>query len=113
MSGEQLLFIVLFVLIPLFNVLAKLLRKRRPAPPVPEERVTALPPPRVLHPVPAPSPLPARVTRAGPAEVQAVERRRRVPYRLRSTDVRRGIVLMTILGPCRALEPGASPETRA
>jgi len=112
MSGEQLLFLALFVLIPLLNALARLLRKRRPAPPVLDEPVAALPPPRVLHPVPEPAPPPARVTRAEPAVVQVVERRRRVPYRLRSADVRRGMVLMTILGPCRALEPGARSETR-
>jgi hypothetical protein len=115
MSVEQLLFIALFVLVPLFNFLAKVLRqRRRPAAPIPQaeepgEPVTALPPPRVLLPVPEPPRPSARPPRA-PA-VLVVERRRRAPYRLRPADVRRGLVLMTILGPCRALEREASPNT--
>ncbi len=44
MSVEQLLFLVLFVLLPLLNMLRKALRNRRPAPPVPEAgRVEPMP----------------------------------------------------------------------
>jgi hypothetical protein len=41
----------------------------------------------------------------------AAEQRRRAAFG--PGDIRRGIVIMTILGPCRALEPEATPETRA
>jgi len=115
MSVEQLLFLFLFVLIPLFNVLRKVLRKRQPAPPLPETRpvesMPALPPPRKLHPVPALVHPPARATTAERRPAPVAEPRRRRPY-LAPSDVRRGIVIMTILGPCRALEPEAAAETR-
>ncbi|MGH7334783.1 MAG: hypothetical protein ACREKS_18970 [Candidatus Rokuibacteriota bacterium] len=116
MSVEQLLFLVLFVLIPLINVLRRVLRKR-PTPPVPEavraESMPALPPPRVLQPVPEFARPPARATAAERRPAEVAEQRRQTPYRFSPSAVRRGIVLMTILGPCRALEPEATPETRA
>lgn len=66
-----------------------------PVPPVVPRARTPQPLPRVAPrstPVPAGEPLVAPRTRA--------------PVRLdHLRDVRRGIVLMTILGPCRALEP--------
>jgi hypothetical protein len=112
MSVEQLLFLVLFVLVPLFNVLARVLRKRRaPPPPVPraEPELPAMRPlPRVITALPEPAPAP-RATR--PVGVPVAEPRRRTPYRLSARDVHRGMVLMTILGPCRALEPRAGRET--
>ena len=114
MSVEQLLFLVLFVLLPLLNMLRKALRNRRPAPPVPEARREeprpVLPPPMVLHPVPALARPPARATTVERRPVQAAEQRRRTAFS--PSDIRRGIVIMTILGPCRALEPEATTETR-
>ena len=116
MSVEQLLFLVLFVLLPLLNMLRKALRNRRPAPPVPEAgRVEPMPvrrpPPMVLHPVPELVRPPARATTAERRPVQAAEQRRRTAFS--PSDIRRGIVIMTLLGPCRALEPEATTETRA
>jgi hypothetical protein len=112
MSVEQLLFIAFFVLVPLLNFLARLLRKRLPAPPTPEAEPEApamtVPPPRVLLPVPEPVRPAARGPRA--AEVVAVARRRRKPPRVRAADARRGVALMTILGPCRAVEPDEVPR---
>jgi hypothetical protein len=115
MSVEQLLFLVLFVLLPLLNMLRKALRKRRlPAPPVPEagraEPRPVRPAPMVLPPVPELARPPPRARTAERRPVQAAERRR---TDFSPSHIRRGIVLMTILGPCRALEPEATPETRA
>ncbi len=113
MSVEQLLFLVLFVLIPLFNILRRVLTKRPPPVPAPVrvEPMPALPPRRELLPVPALAHPPARETTAERRPAPVAEPRRRKPY-LHSSDVRRGIVIMTILGPCRALEPETAPETR-
>jgi hypothetical protein len=115
MSVEQLLFLVLFVVLPLLNMLRKALRKRPPAPPLPEARREEprplLPPPMVLHPVPELARPPARATTTERRPVQSAEQRRRAAFG--PGDIRRGIVIMTILGPCRALEPEATTETRA
>jgi hypothetical protein len=108
MTFEQLLILALVVLLPLLNFLAGRVRRRleearppeavpvapraearpRPGPPAPPERRPA---PRIAAPEVEP---PRRaVRRAAPA----------APRSLR--EVRWGIVLMTVLGPCRALEP--------
>jgi hypothetical protein len=120
MSVEQLIFIAVFVLVALFNLIRQARRQRRPEgetadgpPPVEEERA---PPPRrvvIAPPVPRPAgapqvrftgreyrpaavarPAPARAARRGPG-------RRLFSHR---GDARRGIVLITVLGPCRGLE---------
>jgi hypothetical protein len=72
----------------------------RKAPPV-LPRESAPPPPRVM------------ASRASPLPVVSplVDRPQRIPSRLGSPrEVRRGIVLMTILGPCRALERPEVPR---
>jgi hypothetical protein len=45
----------------------------------------------------------------GSAEPSPGSRRRTAPPRLGLPDVRRAVVLMAILGPCRALEPWQPP----
>jgi hypothetical protein len=115
MSVEQLLFLVLFVLIPLVNLLARWLRKRVPEPPIPaperREPIPILPRPTVLSPVPALAPQHPRATSAERLPDQPLARPAQRRTRLSPREVRRGIVLMTILGPCRALEPRVGEET--
>jgi hypothetical protein len=118
---EQILLLLVFVLVPLFNLLVRWLQRRareqqRPMPAKPsaidpvgrEERPPARMPPRVRvieparpregprEPPPAPRPQPV-IRRAGPLGGRA--------------EVRRAIVAMTILGPCRGLEerPAITP----
>lgn len=70
------------------------------APPVLPRKSTPLPP-RVTSPRVSPR----------PALAPLVATHKRLPSRLGSPrEVRRGIVLMTILGPCRALEPPECPQ---
>ncbi|HEU4370939.1 MAG TPA: hypothetical protein VFV05_22180 [Methylomirabilota bacterium] len=119
MSIEQLFFIALFVAIAIFNLLRQA-RSRRRAPDdtdgaPPAEPGPARIPPRVVIARP-PSPV---VTRRPAADLPGAtaappERRRRGRRRLRNRrDARRGIVLITVLGPCRGLEPLAPPESPA
>jgi len=121
---EQLLLLLLFVLVPLFNLLLRWLQRRareqqRPVPAEPraaepegrEELPARMPPrvrvieparpregPREAPPAPRPQPL---IRRAGPMGGRAA--------------VRRAVVAMTILGPCRGLEepPPMTPTPRS
>lgn len=127
MAPEQLLLFGLFLLVALANLVARWLRtraERRPRVPTdePEEIVEASRrvPPRVVIRTPQPSRQPALVSAAVPAPARpapapAARVRRPPRFRLGGVpDVRRGIVLMTVLGPCRALEPPGpqQPPTR-
>jgi len=118
---EQILLLLLFVLVPLFNLLVRWLRRRareqqRPIPPEPratdpvgrEERPPARMPPRARVIEPA-------LPREGPREMRPAPRpqpviRRAGPLGGRAA-VRRAVVAMTILGPCRGLEerPAITP----
>jgi hypothetical protein len=95
----------LFLVVWLLNLFLQYLRKRGQsearreidphAPPVRPRTPTPLPP-RVMAPRAPPVPAVAPLVASHP----------RTPSRLGSPrEVRRGMVLMTILGPCRALEP--------
>jgi hypothetical protein len=111
MTREQLLILVILVFVLLLNLLARLLRRRvkgealrgvePQAPPIPSRAYRRAPsvaePPRARE-GPHAAPVPVAVPPGAP------------PRRARSPvgglqGVRRGIVLMTILRPCRALEP--------
>jgi hypothetical protein len=110
MTREQLLILVGTALVLLINFVTRLLRRRAEGESArrresdvvdispPAHRPLPVVAPRRLPVVPVPTPPP----RTGPsAELRP---RGRSPLGdLRA--VRRGIVLMTILGPCRALEP--------
>lgn len=122
MTIEQFVVLALLVLVPLLNALIRFLRKRVPVPPPADakakEPVLALPPSAREGPAPPEPPRPSvRAPTAQPAAVRRVSRRSSA-RRLRPADVRRGIVLMTILRPCRALEgrpamnSGAEPGVR-
>jgi hypothetical protein len=128
-SLEQLLFVALFVLVPLLNFLREHWKKRgqrppEPAPARPPARVelpvptTATPPAPAREPRPAPAreprptvqPAPVPAPAAGAAPAHAPHPR---PRRLRPSDVRRGVVWMTILAPCPGLERPRESTDRA
>jgi anti-sigma factor RsiW len=114
MTRVQILLFAVLVLGPLFSLLMRGVQ-RRLAGEAPRALGTEAPS------VPAPLrtlPVPATVAVAGPRDtlrgsatgrvVTSAAAGGRVPSSLGShREVRRGIVLMTVLGPCRALEPCA------
>ncbi|MBM3224941.1 MAG: hypothetical protein FJZ47_14215 [Candidatus Tectomicrobia bacterium] len=108
---EQFLLLLFVVVITLFSVFIERLKARHSqAPPEDAPLVSSVPP----H---APTPLPPRVVasrvsleepRGAPESPVLPPRGLRPRARMSLGDlhnVRRGIVLMTLLGPCRALEP--------
>lgn len=105
MTRLPLLLLALFLVVWLLSLFLHYLRKRGPS----EARRAGAPqaPPVRPH---QPTPRPPRVMAPRAPPVSAVTPRDalhpRTPSRLGSPrEVRRGMVLMTILGPCRALEP--------
>jgi len=121
---EQILLLLVFVLVPLFNLLVRWLQRRareqqRPVPVEPraaqpkarEEWLPVPMPPRVRMIEPAaPREGPRQVRPASPAQPVI---RRAGPLGGRAA-VRRAVVAMTILGPCRGLEerPPSTPVRR-
>jgi hypothetical protein len=114
-SGSELLFLGLIIAgFMLFNYLAQQVAKKAREQ---QEAAAAAPPPPEDEPLedvwgraPAPPPAaPAPVARAVPppqARPPLPPRRRSVARLFRTRkDLRHAIVLMTVLGPCRALEP--------
>lgn len=114
MTRVQVLLFVALVLAPLVGLLMRAVQRRLEG-----EAPRDLGPeaPRVPAPARTP-PVPARATGAGAGPRHTPRGRAtemmvtspaasgRAPSRLAShREVRRGIVLMTVLGPCRALEP--------
>jgi len=109
---EQIGVFVVFLLVVLFNLIVQLLQRRRrarggeaetaEAPPRLPPRLPQVPPRVVVAPprLEEPPPAPIRVV---PAVRPAPVRRRR-RFDLRPGDLRRAVVLMTVLGPCRAQE---------
>jgi hypothetical protein len=106
---EQILLLVIFVLLPLLNWLLRQLRRGRerqlPQPPyMPEPRQRAT----VSDPgARAPQPARDRIqAREAPPAPPAVRRRGNSTNSLFRTkaEMRRAIILMTILGPCRAAD---------
>jgi hypothetical protein len=73
-----------------------------PALPVPEQRRPV--PPRPPPPLPAPPP---------PTSARRRRAQRRHRWLTNTRDARRGMVMMTILGPCRGLEPPAGTQDAA
>jgi hypothetical protein len=112
---EQLLFLVLFLLVLLVSsVLVEVLKRQQriaqpegePEAPVLFSKAPLRPsPPLASPPTPRAGPCSTPVSETPPP---SVTRRRARVGSLR--DVRRGIVLMTILGPCRALESPRPPQ---
>ena len=116
MSLENLLVVLAVVLVAFFNVILPWLRKQREGgqPGETESELQEAPPPAAA-PMPLASSAPepearhdalmrARVPLAAAMPPTAVRRSRRSPVGSLA-DARRGIVLGTVLGPCRALKP--------
>jgi hypothetical protein len=119
MTIEQLLLFVLFLLVPLLQFIGRWLQRDAE-----QRRRRDDGKRRVLEPVSRPTRSQRGVASSRGAEsptfaesrdvTAVVPRRRRQDLRLSGpADARRGVVLMTILGPCRALEgyyqrPGSS-----
>ena len=117
-SPAQLLLLAVFLLVPLLNFLLTRWRRRRRA-------STAVRPlePRAQE-------APAQATRSRAVQLAQIGRPRRetpgIPIesapgsrrptasaRLGPRDARRGVILMAILGPCRAFEPQHPPVPEA
>ena len=117
-SVEHILLILfLFILLPLLNWLLRRLGRRRerqpPQPPyIPAPRQEAT----VSEPdIPSPQPTRHRIQpREAPPAPAAVRRRGISPNSLFRTraEMRRAIILMTILGPCRASDPLGAQRDR-
>ena len=116
MTRAQLLILVMVAFVLLINLITRVLRRRREseAPRRMDPEAPQVPP---RGPRPPPPVVEPRRAREGPhsaplpvaAPPSAARRRARSPLGSLRV-VRRGIVLMTILGPCRALEPPAPPR---
>ena len=108
--AELLLLLILGGFMWLLNVFLPDWLKRRQSEAARDDRPTV--PPVVLHTPrlhtpPAVAPRSTPVPAVGPL----VATRQRAPVQLGSRwEIRRGMVLMTILGPCRTLEPSEPPR---
>jgi len=108
---ETIILLIIFILIPLANYVLGRMR-RRYEPPTPDSR--RVPNMGMRRQAAAPAPAPASSTGrerppAAPptlvtAPLQPHRRSRRALFR-NKRDVRRAIIAMTILGPCRAYDP--------
>jgi hypothetical protein len=114
----ELLYVLGFIAIVLFNFIAQRAARRRQqaeeAQAAPPPAQPAAPPPEepledIWGRTPAAARAPAPVARVAPLPAPSAEpSRRRFPVRALLDDrrgLRRAIILMTVLGPCRAQEP--------
>jgi hypothetical protein len=112
---EQIGVFLLFVVFVVFNLIAGAVKRRRQREAAEKERQRQLPPPRAPVPLTRPprvvvrppsieeAPPPPVVVRRPPTRGRVpVQGKRRLE--LRRDELRRAIVLMTVLGPPRALE---------
>ena len=108
-SFEQILLLIAFILLPLLNFVIKRLRRpledRIPQAPVAQIR-------RQAQATPAPPPTPrASHNRVHGSQAPTVSTPLSTSHFTKRSllgtpgDVRRGIVIMTVLGPCRAFDP--------
>lgn len=115
--GSDLLFYILIIGgFLLFNYLARTLARKAREQQEAAEREAAQAQPAEAEepledpwgrPLAAPVPAPQPAVRHAPAALAPQARHARAPHALFRTrqDLRRAIVVMTVLGPCRALEP--------
>jgi hypothetical protein len=104
---ELIILLGLFILIPLANYVLERMRRRYQPPPEPR-RVPDMGLRRQAAPTaPAASAPRERAPQARPAGAIQPSRRREIRHTLFRTrrDLRRTIIAMTILGPCRAYDP--------
>lgn len=128
MSAELVLLMVAFLLLPLIQFLARVVRagqEHQPAQPAPTPSTVDRPPMREMQQLLAPEDRtltdvavapkrkPARNSNAGrgaPPIRRSVRRKRVIVGLDGPLDLRRAIVLRTVLGPCRASRPQDRPE---
>jgi hypothetical protein len=113
----ELLYVLGFIAIVLFNHFAQRAARRRqqeeqaqaqPAPPPVEEALLEDVWGRTPIPAPAPAPVAAPRPAAPPIAAQPPAPRRAHPVRALlhdKRDLRRAVILMMVLGPCRSQEP--------
>lgn len=108
MTFDRLLLLLLFILLPVLNWLLGQVLKRR----LPQPRSEQQPQPPLPIVVQRRTPITGKPTQrertASPPLVAPQRPRRASALRSllqRKPEIRRGIILMTVLGPCRALEP--------
>lgn len=112
---EQIVLLIVFILLPLFNFVMQRM-KTRPKSHTPKEEPAA-PIRRQAPATPAPPPTP-RASRSrvhgpqAPTISTAISMSHVTKRSLLGTsrDIRRGIILMTILGPCRTFDPPGEIE---
>jgi hypothetical protein len=109
-SLEWLLLLAFFVLLPLVERLLRTAREQRAArrPEQPQAARPAAPSPVMPRPQRAEQPVPRRPPAAAilaPPQRQGRPRVAAVADLLHAVGLRRAIIVMTILGPCRALSP--------
>jgi hypothetical protein len=117
LSPDLLIYLLIIAGILFFNHLAQRAARRRQeeaaaaAPPAEDEPLEEIfgraPPVQAAGPAPAMALAPARMQETRPLGAEEVRRRRSAARALLQgpRDLRRAIVVMTVLGPCRALEP--------
>jgi hypothetical protein len=119
----ELLYVLAFVGFVLFNYMMQRAVRRRqqeeeaqaqaapqPAPPAPEDGLAEDVWGRTPSPAPAPAPAPVFVPRPAPPQVRAEPPAPRRLHPARALledkrDLRRAVILMMVLGPCRSQEP--------
>jgi len=104
----QILLLLFFIVLPLVNFLLQRVRKRREHQSPQEKPVEPmLRREQTTPPLPTPRAAGNRVHGSPARSVTPLARHRLTKRSLLGTprDVRRGIVIMTLLGPCRAFDP--------
>jgi hypothetical protein len=112
----QLLVLIAFILVPLINVLLERVRRwrfqrqvpREEPPQQPSPRTFVKPPPLKLA-APASERVPAR--EVGETPPRPRRQRRKKTFFTSRRDLRRAVILMAVIGPCRAVDP-ADAERR-
>jgi hypothetical protein len=110
LSFGQILLLIVFILVPLINFLLRRARRRLEDRTPQDEAVTQMRRQAQTTPASLPAPRRSRDRLHGSDEptVAAPLSRQRFSQRSlleNSRDVRRGIIIMTILGPCRTFDP--------
>jgi hypothetical protein len=110
LSFGQILLLIVFILVPLINFLMHRARRRLETQTPKDEALTQMRRQTQTTPAPAPTPRAARnpLREVQEPTVTAPLSRRRFSQRAlleNRRDVRRGIIIMTILGPCRTFDP--------
>jgi hypothetical protein len=109
-SFGQILLLLVFILVPVINFLRHRARRRLDTQSPKDEALT--PVRRPAQPIPASAPAPRgsrdQLSESDEPTVAAPLSRRRLSQRAlfdNRRDVRRGIIVMAILGPCRTFDP--------